>query len=98
MVLEELRQTAVMRQTKYAYLFYKEDYDIMKKRYSRNQGTKQETEPEKTEEMNYRTVYYYQNQNHFITEHYSKIENNKNECIATTTLACIDTYQHRFCA
>lgn len=53
MVLEELRQTAVMSQTKYAYLFYKEDYDIVKKRYSRNQGTKQETEPEKTEEMNY---------------------------------------------
>lgn len=53
MVLEELRQTAVMRQTKCAYLFYKEDYDIVKKRYSRNQGTKQETEPEKTEEMNY---------------------------------------------
>lgn len=53
MVLEELRQTAVMRQTKYAYLFYKENYDIVKKRYSRNQGTKQETEPEKTEEMNY---------------------------------------------
>lgn len=47
MVLEELRQTAVMRQTKCAYLFYKEDYDIVKKRYSRNQGTKQETEPEK---------------------------------------------------
>lgn len=37
-----------MRQTKYAYLFYKEDYDIVKKRYSRNQGTKQETKPEKT--------------------------------------------------
>lgn len=53
MVLEELRQTAVMRQTKYAYLFYKEDYDIVKKRYSRNQGTKQETKPEKTEDMNY---------------------------------------------
>lgn len=52
-ILEELRQTAVLRQTKFAYFFYEEDYDIVKKCYSRNQGTKQETKPERTEEMNY---------------------------------------------
>lgn len=53
MILEELRRIAVLRQTKFAYFFYKEDYDIVKKCYSRNQGTKQETKPERTEEMNY---------------------------------------------